>query len=228
MGEGKLVGLDVEMAHILARSLGVSLEFVAVDRSKLVEQLNEGYCDIVMSGIVVTPERAEAVSLSTPYMEETVALVVQDYRRSEFSSREALQKLKAPKLAILDVPYFISFVREHLPKAELVTVNSAEEFFESKGKTLDGFVYTAEEGSAWSLLYPEYTVVVPPPPIALPLSYVMARGDRELVDYVNALVELKKADGTLKKLYNYWVLGRFAVDTQPRWSVIRNVLHWVS
>ena len=103
-GEGKLVGLDVEMAHILARSLGVSLEFVAVDRTKLFQQLNEGYCDIVMSGIVVTPERAEAVSLSTPYMEETLALVVQDYRRSEFSSREALQKLKAPKLAILDVP----------------------------------------------------------------------------------------------------------------------------
>jgi Na+/H+-dicarboxylate symporter/ABC-type amino acid transport substrate-binding protein len=224
--QGELVGLDVEMAHILAKSFGVSLEFVPVEHFKISQQLNAGYCDIVMSGIVVTPERAEAASLSTPYMEATVALVVQDHRRSEFSSREALQKLKAPKLAVLG-PNFISFVREYLPKAEPVIVNSAEEFFESKGKTLDGFVYTAEEGSAWSLLYPEYTIVVLPSPIALPLSYVMARGDRELVDYVNALVELKKADGTLKKLYNYWVLGRFAVDTQPRWSVIRNVLHWV-
>jgi len=226
-GEGQLVGLDVEMAHILASSLGVSLEFVPVDRTHPFQQLNERYCDIVMSGIVVTPERAEAASLSTPYMEETFAFVVQDHRRSEFSSREARQKLKAPKLAILDVPYLISFVREHLPKAQLVTVNSAEEFFESKGKTLDGFVYSAERGSAWSLLYPEYTVVVPTPPIALPVSYAMARGDRELVDYVNALVELKKGDGTVKKLYNYWVLGQFATDTQPRWSVIRNVLHWV-
>jgi Na+/H+-dicarboxylate symporter/ABC-type amino acid transport substrate-binding protein len=226
-GEGKLVGLDVEMAHILASSLGVSLEFVPVDRTHPFQQLNERYCDIVMSGIVVTPERAEAASLSTPYMEETFAFVVQDHRRSEFSSREARQKLKSPKLAILDMPYLISFVHEHLPKAQLVTVNSAEEFFESKGKTLDGFVYSAERGSAWSLLYPEYTVVVPTPPIALPVSYAMARGDRELVDYVNALVELKKGDGTLKKLYTYWVLGRFAADTQPRWSVIRDVLHWV-
>ena len=226
-GEGKLVGLDVEMAHILASSLGVSLEFVPVDRTHPFQQLNERYCDIVMSGIVVTPERAEAASLSTPYMEETFAFVVQDHRRSEFSSREARQKLKSPKLAILDVPYLISFVREHLPKAQLVTVNSAEEFFESKGKTLDGFVYSAERGSAWSLLYPEYTVVVPTPPIALPVSYAMARGDRELVDYVNALVELKKGDGTVKKLYNYWVLGQFATDRQPRWSVIRDVLHWV-
>ncbi|MGZ9153849.1 MAG: substrate-binding periplasmic protein, partial [Candidatus Binatia bacterium] len=226
-GKGELVGLDVEMAHILARALGVGIEFIAVDRSRMFQQLNEGYFDIVMSGVVVTPERAEAASLSTPYMELTLALVVQDYRRSEFSSREDRQKLQAPKLAILDVPYFISFVREHLPKAQLVMVNSAEEFFQSKGKTVDGFVYSAEGGSAWSLLYPEYTVVATQPPIALPVSYAMARGDRELVDYVNTLVQLKKGDGTFKKLYNYWVLGQFAADKQPRWSVIRNVLHWV-
>ena len=225
--DGMLVGLDAEMAHILANSLGARLEFVPVDRSKLIEQLNEGYCDIVMSGLVVTPERAEAARLSAPYMETTLALVVQDYRRGEFSSRETLRQLTAPKLAVLDVPYFISFVREHLPKAELVVVNSAEEFFASKGETLDGLVYTAEGGSAWSLLYPEYAVVVPPPPIKIPLAYPMARRDQELADYVNALLELKKGDGTLKKLYEHWVLGRFAAKTQPRWSVIRDVLHWV-
>jgi len=225
--DGMLVGLDAEMAHILANSLGARLEFVPVDRSKLIEQLNEGYCDIVMSGLVVTPERAEAARLSAPYMETTLALVVQDYRRGEFSSRETLRQLTAPKLAVLDVPYFISFVREHLPKAELVVVNSAEEFFASKGETLDGLVYTAEGGSAWSLLYPEYAVVVPPPPIKIPLAYPMARRDQELADYVNALLELKKGDGTLKKLYDHWVLGRFAAKTQPRWSVIRDVLHWV-
>lgn len=226
-GQGQLVGFDVEMAHILARSLGVSVEFVAVDRSKLFQQLNDGYCDIVMSGMAVTPERAEAASLSTPYMELTLAFVVEDYRRSEFSSREALKELKAPKLAVLDVPYFISFVRERLPNAELVSVNSAEEFFQPKGKVFDAFVYSAEAGSAWSLIHPEYTVVVPPAPVALPVSYAVARGDRELVDYVNALVQLKKGDGTYKKLYDYWILGQFATDRQPRWSVLRNVLHWV-
>jgi ABC-type amino acid transport substrate-binding protein len=225
---GELVGLDVEMAHILARSLGVILEFVPVDRSKMFEQLNEGYCDIIMSGLVMTPERAEVVHLSAPYLEMTLAFVVQDYRRGEFGNREALQKLKAPKLAILHLPYLISFVRELLPKAQLVPVNSAQEFFESKGKALDGLIYTAEEGSAWSLLYPEYTVVVPPPPVSIPLTYPMAHADQELVDYVNVLIDLKKGDGTLKKLYDYWVLGRFAANRQSRWSVIRNVLHWVS
>ena len=81
---------------------------------------------------------------------------------------------------------------------------------------------------SWSLLYPEYTVVVPPPPVSIPLTYLMARDEQELADYVNALIDLKKRDGTLKKLYDYWVLGQFAENRQPRWSVIRNVLHWVN
>jgi hypothetical protein len=28
-------------------------------------------------------------------------------------------------------------------------------------------------------------------------------------------------------LYDYWILGKNAVPKPPRWSVIRNVLHWV-
>jgi ABC-type amino acid transport substrate-binding protein len=48
----------------------------------------------------------------------------------------------------------------------------------------------------------------------------------EIADYVNAVLDLKKPDGTLKKLYDYWVLGQFATRAQPCWSVIRNVVHW--
>ncbi|HSE89909.1 MAG TPA: transporter substrate-binding domain-containing protein, partial [Candidatus Binatia bacterium] len=219
---------DVEMAHILAGSLGVGIEFVPVDLDTMFERLSEGYCDILMSAIAMTPERAETVRLSSSYLDMNLAFVVLDHRRGEFASREALHKLKAPKLAILDVPYFIDFIRQRLPEAELIVVNSAEEFFQSKAKYLDGFIYTAEEGSAWSLLYPQYTVVVPLPAIAVPLSYPVARADQELADYVNVFIDLKKRDGTLKNLYDYWVLGQFATKAQPRWSIIRNVLHWVN
>jgi hypothetical protein len=28
-------------------------------------------------------------------------------------------------------------------------------------------------------------------------------------------------------LYDFWILGRGAASTEPRWSVIRDVLGWV-
>ena len=51
---------------------------------------------------------------------------------------------------------------------------------------------------------------------------------KEMADYfINLWLELKKEDRTIASLYDYWILGKNAVPTPPRWSVVRNVLHWV-
>jgi hypothetical protein len=53
----------------------------------------------------------------------------------------------------------------------------------------------------------------------------MARGDRELADFMNRWIDLKRKDRTIAVLYDYWILGRNTVAQEPRWSVMRNVLH---
>ena len=227
-GKGDLVGLDIEMAHILARDLGVQLAFVPVERDRMTEQVNEGYCDIIMSGTVITPERAQAVAFSAPYMDVTLAFVVKDHRLEEFSSREALRHLKAPRLGVPNLPYYINKVQHLLPQATIVPLHSITEFFEGKGEELDAVLFSAEGGSAWSLLHPAYTVAIPQPGVLKgPVAYILPRGDREWVDFINVWIELKKRDRTIDALYDYWILGKNAVPKQPRWSVIRNVLHWV-
>jgi len=93
---------------------------------------------------------------------------------------------------------------------------------------VDAIAITAERGAAWSLLYPKYSVVVPQPDvIRLPLAYPVARGDRALADFLTSWIELKKGDGTIDRLYDYWILGKDAEPRSPRRSIIRNVLHWV-
>jgi Na+/H+-dicarboxylate symporter/ABC-type amino acid transport substrate-binding protein len=226
--KGDLVGFDIEMAHLLARDLGVQLAFVPVMRDRMTEQVNDGYCDIVMSGTVVTPERAQVVSFSAPYMDATLAFIVKDHRLEEFSSRDTIRHLKAPRIGVLNVPYYVNKVQQFLPQATIVQLNSIIEFFEGKGEELDAFLYSAEAGSAWSLLYPAYTVAIPQPGVLKgPVAYPLPRSDRELVDFINVWLELKKRDRTIETLYDYWILGKNAVPRQPHWSVIRNVLHWV-
>lgn len=39
-------------------------------------------------------------------------------------------------------------------------------------------------------------------------------------------IDLKRRDGTLRGLYDYWVLAKDAAPKRPRWSVVRDVLHW--
>jgi ABC-type amino acid transport substrate-binding protein len=227
-GAGDLVGLDIEMAHVLARELGVALVFVPVTRTNMAEQLRSGYCDIVMSGLPVTTDNAVDMAFSTPYLEQTMAFIVKDHRREEFSSRETVKRLKAPRIGVLNIPYYIDAVHDYFPHATLVMLNTVTELFEQRGEDVDAFVYAAEAGSAWTLLYPAYTVVIPQPDVvAIPLAYPMTRGDPELVNFINTWIELKKRNGTIAALSDYWILGKNAVPQPPRWSVIRNVLHWV-
>jgi ABC-type amino acid transport substrate-binding protein len=86
----------------------------------------------------------------------------------------------------------------------------------------------AERGSVYTLLHPEYTVVVPEPDIGrVPLAYPLARHDKDWETFVNTWIELKRRDGTIDALYRHWILGESAVSKPPRWSIVRNVLHWV-
>lgn len=226
--KGQLVGFDVEMAHRLAKDLSVSLEFVPLDDDKMAEQLNAGYFDVIMSGIAVTTDGLEKMTYSASIMEGTLAFIVEDHRRDEFNTSEAVQNLEAPRIGIPDAPYYVSKLRHYLPQANIVLINSPKAFFEDYGEELDAYVYTAEAGSAWTLLYPGYSVVVPYPDIlAVPMAYPVALGDRELVDFLNGWIELKRKDRTIENLYNHWILGQGADKEEPRWSVIRNVLHWV-
>ena len=126
-----------------------------------------------------------------------------------------------------DVPYYVEKLRSYLPNAELIQIDSPRPFFRNE-LDVDALVYSAEAGAAWSLVYPEFTVAIPQPDlIRLPTAYALARGDLEWRNLVNTWIELKQKDGTIDHLHAYWIEGKAARQQGPRWSVIRDVLHWI-
>jgi Na+/H+-dicarboxylate symporter len=225
---GDLVGFDVEMAHRLAKELGVGLEFVPLEYDLIPEQLKSGYCDVVMSGFAVTTERAQSMTFSEPYLTETLGLIVSDHRRHEFYDIEGIRRMPRVRIGVPDVPYYVEMVRTHLTNAEIVALDDALDFFEGKHPDVDALVFTAERGSVWTLLYPEFAVVVPQPgTVGVPLAYAAAGGDAVMTVFLNTWIELKKNDGTIGELFDYWIMGKNAAPVGPRWSIMRNVLQWV-
>jgi Na+/H+-dicarboxylate symporter/ABC-type amino acid transport substrate-binding protein len=228
---GDTVGFDVEMGHRLAQDLGVGLTLVPADDRPIPEQLAAGAFDILMSGMPLTSQGAEQLAFSRPYFEEHLAFVVEDHRRGEFSSLESIRQLPRVRLAMPNVPYYASKIRELLPKADVVpfaTRGGVAQFFAQGTGGSDALVLTAERGSAWSLLYPRYSVAIPQPQmLTVPLAYPAHKDNRDFIGFLDQWLELKRRDGTIEELNGYWVLGRNARPVEPRWSVIRNVLHWV-
>ena len=222
---GDLVGFDVEMAQQLARDLGVALEMVDVQRTIFTTGLDPSVCDIVMSGVAVTAERALHVRYSAAYLDETLAFVVLDYRRSAFASWDDVRAAGALRVGAPVTPYYIGFLRERLPSATIVPFSSVEPMFGHVDPPLDALVLTAERGSAYTLRHPEYSVVVPKPnPAKIPLAYVIAGQDDAMATVVNTWIDLKRKDGTIDELFAHWITGRNAVPHQRRWSILDDVL----
>jgi len=226
---GNLVGFDVELAHRLAYEMGVGLAFVPVDRERLAEQLAEGYCDLVMSGVAITTNRARKVLFSDSYLDETAAFVVPDDERDRYETWDAIRDRGALTIAVPDVPYYVRLLGELLPRAVIrVHTGPLEALFDGSTTHVDAVALPAERGSAWTLMYPAYSVVVPgPDPIRVPLAYPIAKRDERFARFVNTWIMLKRKDGTLDAAYKHWILGQDAAPRQPHWSIVRNVLHWV-
>jgi Na+/H+-dicarboxylate symporter len=224
-----LVGYDINMVHALARDLGVRIEFVPFDRATLAEQLAADHFDLVMSGLVGTLERSEVMQHTRSYLDVNLALVVPDYRTRSFRTLDSIRAIEQLRIGFVDLSRgFVNRLRDAIPDAQLVEIANNRDYFTGKANNLDALLISAESGSAFTLIYPKFEVVVPRElSVQLPLFYVIGQQDSELRDFLEHWVTLREKDGTAKEYYDHWVLGKTQLAKQPRWSIIRDVLGWV-
>ncbi len=223
---GQLVGLDIELLEILGADFNTRIEFVPSSGADLSSYFNSGYCDMA-TGNALAPKLSTVQDYSIPFMDYTLALLVKDYRRHEFNDLNQIRH-EDLTLAIKGDSYYQRLLHTLLPEAELLLIDSYSSFFEHYSTRADALVTLAEKGAAWSLIYPDYTVATPfGDRIKFPIAFPVPLDEESLADLLKNWITLKQQDGTITELYDYWILGQLPEKHAPRWSVIRNVLHWV-
>jgi Na+/H+-dicarboxylate symporter len=233
--DGQLVGFDIELVHHFAQSLELPLELLPVrgeGKSDAARLLDAGVCDLYASMMAISARRMEEFTMSIPVYTSSVGFIVADHLRQDFQSWNAIRERGASvRIAVPDNPEAIAFARSMLPHAVLVPLNGPgdlRETLESNSPAVNAIADLSEEGAAWTLLYPYFDLVVPKPTVFTQQGFGVARGNQSLAQTLDAWVVEEKAKGTVDTLYRYWMLGGAATSAKPpRWSVIRNVLHWV-
>lgn len=64
----KYEGYDIEIANLIAKELGVKIEFVPTTWKTLISDLNEDKYDVAMGGITRTVKRQVEAQMSNPYL----------------------------------------------------------------------------------------------------------------------------------------------------------------
>ena len=71
--DGKQVGFDVDLGNEIASRMGVRLTFEAIDFRGIIAALTSGRVDVLITGMVYTPDRAQRIDFSQPYFDGGVA-----------------------------------------------------------------------------------------------------------------------------------------------------------
>ncbi len=124
--KGKLVGMDIAMAHILAKGLfddPDAVEFVQQDPAARIPNINTGKVDIVIQFMTITPARAQLVAFSRPYYVEGIALLARpDGARK--TNAELLAGGSKTKVSILQNVDAEKNVHDVLPESRVMMLDT--------------------------------------------------------------------------------------------------------
>ena len=194
---------------------------------KISQELNANLYDLAMSAVPMTETKLTTINFSEPYLEARFVFITKDKRRKEFISYDLIRANKNLKIAILKNSSLESIAHALFPNQQIVPIESDREF-ESQDLA-DALLWTEQSGISWILSNPLYTVVFPNPSIGTEtLGYATKANAPRFLSFLNQWLKLKKNEGFTKNQYDLWILGKTEQmeEREPRWSIVRDVLHW--
>lgn len=226
--DGNVVGYDIAFAYELAYDLGCKLELVPLHYNQLIEELNDQVYDIAMAAVTINESRLKALSFTQPYLEPSLVLIVKEKMKKHFSTLDTIHENPKIKIAVLKGSSFEVAAKELFPNNKILYLDSYAQF-DPKEEPI-ALLWEEQEAVAWSLYHRNYRIIHPLPPMGVDtMGYAIRANSSRFLNYLNQWLELKKAQGFTAKQTDLWIKGKteIAAPVEPRWSVIRNVLHWV-
>lgn len=95
--EGELVGIDIDIARVIAQELGVELEIKDLVFSKIFEALDSGQIDIAIAGLHPTEERKKIASFSDTYYQAIQSIII---RKDNADKIKTIEDLRGKKVGV--------------------------------------------------------------------------------------------------------------------------------
>jgi ABC-type amino acid transport substrate-binding protein len=122
---GQIVGFEIDVVSALATAMGLRLELVETPFAELIDSVASGRADLAISGLTMTPERNARVAFAGPYFVSGMSVLSRSNAITDVEDPEALNVANR-HYAALKGSTSAKFVRDVLPKAQLVEVDDYE------------------------------------------------------------------------------------------------------
>jgi ABC-type amino acid transport substrate-binding protein len=195
---GEIQGFDADLARNLGRALfddEPGVELVPVTSGGRIPLLYGELIDVIIATMTITEDRQRVLDFSTPYfVTGSMLLAPKD------SSIQSVQDLAGKRVAVVEGAVQQVDLPLIAPEAKPVAFKALPEALQAlRTKQVDALCQDDVAVLAAARMNPDLRIAGKS---FLPRPYAMAvrKGDRKLLDWLNAQLEKMKADGTIQRL----------------------------
>jgi polar amino acid transport system substrate-binding protein len=209
--EGKLIGMDVDLAAMIAEAMGVKLNLQRIDFNGLLPALESGSIDMVVSNMTMTPDRNLQAAFVGPYFTSGKAFLT---KRSSIAQAKGLPEINSPQFTFVALKGSTSesVIRNDAPQARLLTAATQNDAIQ---------MVIDDKADAMIADYPICLVAVFSNPAAgllsvitpvtyEPIGIAVPKGDPHLLNWLGNFLHSLENGGYLYDLKNKWFF-------QPTW-----------
>ena len=191
----ELTGLDVEIGRLIAEGLGVTAEFAETSWDSILAGVEAGRFDIACNGVGYTEERAEKYSFSTPYVYTHKVLVT----RGDNEDIHTLADLAGRTTANSASSTYAALAEQN---------GATVTYIDTLGETIDMLIQGRVDATINAQVsiqdylreHPEANIKIVEVLPGDPVVYPVKKGETELINAVNEILEAARKDGRLSAI----------------------------
>ena len=202
---GELIGFEIDLGNKIADDMGAKAEFTLYAWDDIIPALERGDIDIIAGGMAITPGRALRLNFSHPIADNGVGIAT---NTSMTRNIERLTELNHPDIiiAVVDGTMAHSVSQKLFKRATTKTFSNAAEA-EEEVIGGDAHVYLASMAEARFLTLRHSDKIDMPidePLLGSKEGLGVAKGEQELLNFLNAWITARQADKWIATTHSYW------------------------
>jgi polar amino acid transport system substrate-binding protein len=202
--DGKIIGLDADIARLIAGSMGVKVRFETMSFAELLPALHADKVDLILSSMTMTPRRNLKVAFVGPYYISGKGMLT---KTQTIATLQAADSLNDPKFKIgaLKASTSQAFVEGTTPQAKLVSAESYDEalgfLFEDK---IDVLIADYPFCAFTAFRYQEKGLVAGQSRLTFEPIGIAVKEDTLFINWLNNYMKMLDGSGQLRKMNDHW------------------------
>lgn len=202
--KGDIIGLDADIARLIADTLEVRLVFKTMPFNDLLPAVSVGKVDMVISSMTITPQRNRTLAFVGPYYMSGKGLITKSKTLAKLQSTGAMND-SSMSVAVLKDSTSQAFAEKNAAKAKIVKTKSYDAaigmlLVDKVDAVIADFPFCAFT----AYRYKDKGIVAGEAPISYePLGIVVAE-DALMINWLENFIDTLKGTGLLRQLHARW------------------------